>query len=460
MVRSITIILIISFFHAVTADSKQLTDILHILATEHPEAKSLFLSSSAHKAHADASGILPDPKIGFAYRNYPTKYGYALNDRELNTPTMTGMEFSVAQEFPYPGKLGTEIKVAHYQHSQANLIYLDGINFLASEMLLELNKSRKTHERMEINDRIIVLLNAQKSIVDGYYSSGMAPQTQLLKAAIVKTEALSRNIEYKTQARESEARIGYFLLPEKISRKDLNQLDLDAYLELSQKYFLELSEKKSATIESSPKYLIFAEDEKRLKEQAHLTKFNIAPQTEVFFSYMKRRPQTFALDQGPLDVRFMDVTEYRGDLFSFGLNMRVPVWSALNWDSITEETEQNAKAGVISKERVIIQLTSEFDKGISTINGTREQIEILEKNLIPQLEKSVTASMSLYGPGKANLQESILSKVEVLNAKIKLIELQEKRNEAILELLRLIGKIYPEFDPHSHQTMSMRNGGL
>lgn len=205
MVRFTFILILFSFLQSATAKPGDLEAILDTLATEHPEAKALLGSANAHKAHADASGILPDPKVGFAYRNYPTKYGYALNDRELNTPTMTGTEVSIAQEFPFPGKLGLETKVAHFVHSQANHIYQEGINYLASDMLLQLNKSRRVFDKIEINDRIIDLLNAQKSIVDGYYSSGTAPQTQVLKASIAKTEAMTRNIEYKTLSRELEA---------------------------------------------------------------------------------------------------------------------------------------------------------------------------------------------------------------------------------------------------------------
>jgi len=454
MGRFIFIFFVLNFYLSVYAKSKDLSELLDILATNHPEAKSLYAATNAHKAHADAAGILPDPKVGFAYRNYPTKYGYALNDKELNTPTMTGVEVSVAQEFPFPGKLTLETKVAHSQHSQASLVYNDGLNFLASELLLQINKSRNVRSRMEINDRIIDLLNAQQTTVEGYYSSGIVPQTQSIKASIAKTEALTRNVEYKTQLKEVEAQISYFILPEQITRKDFEEVNLDSYFDTNQKLLLTLTNDKNSALESSPRYQIFVQEEKKLIDQAKLTKFNLAPQTEVFFSYMKRRPQTFALDQGPLDVRLMDTTEYRGDLFSFGLNMKIPFWSALKWDAITEETEQNAKAGGISKERLLTQLNSDFDKSISTLQGMNEQIDILERTLIPQMEKSVTASLSLYGPGKATLQESILSKVEVLNVKIKLVELKEKRNEAILILLRLIGKVYPQSADQKQNAMA------
>lgn len=73
-------------------NSKSVEEVLALIAEEHPEAKSLEYLMHSHKLHMEASGILPDPKIGVVYKNYPARNGYALNDRQLDTPTMTGVD--------------------------------------------------------------------------------------------------------------------------------------------------------------------------------------------------------------------------------------------------------------------------------------------------------------------------------------------------------------------------------
>lgn len=142
---------------------------------------------------------------------------------------------------------------------------------------------------------------------------------------------------------------------------------------------------------------------------------------------MKRRSQTFALDKGPLDFAPMDVTEYRGDLFSFGLNMRVPVWSALKWDSITGETEHLAVAGRNSVDKIRAEITSELNRSIESLQGLSGQIQIIEKKLLPEMEKAVRASSTLYAPGKTNYQDTLIAQTEVLNTKIRLEEIKEKK---------------------------------
>lgn len=166
---------------------------------------------------------------------------------------------------------------------------------------------------------------------------------------------------------------------------------------------------------------------------------------------MKRKPQTFALDSGPLNYSLMDTTEYRGDLFSFGVNMRVPVWSALKWNSITGETEHLAEVGKDSVDKTRAQMVSEINRGIEVIRGTSNQIQIIEKKLIPEMEKAARASASLYAPGKANLQDTLLAQTEVLNAKIRLEDLRERKNESILNMLKLLSIIYQDQKVPQHE---------
>ncbi|BDA78552.1 hypothetical protein LPTSP3_g14820 [Leptospira kobayashii] len=425
-------------------ESSGLSEILEILAKDHPESKSLAGLTHAHKSHSEASGILPDPKIGFAYRNYPTRNGYSLNDRSLDTPTMTGVELSVSQEFPYPGKLGTEKQISKIMEGEAGLSYQAGVNRMLGDLLIKLNRFKRLERKKQFNAEVVKLLNAQGAVAEGYYSSGNIPLTGVIKVSISKTEALERETEYSTADKDLIAQLEYFQIPDKVSVADLNGIDLDSFLEKSQKKIEGLVSIRNSSVENAPEYRIAVAEEKRLNEQSKLTKYTIAPQTEVFFSYMKRRSQTFALDKGPLDFAPMDVTEYRGDLFSFGLNMRVPVWSALKWDSITGETEHLAVAGRNSVDKIRAEITSELNRSIESLQGLSGQIQIIEKKLLPEMEKAVRASSTLYAPGKTNYQDTLIAQTEVLNTKIRLEEIKEKKGEMILNTLKLLSLIYEE----------------
>ncbi|TGM09855.1 TolC family protein [Leptospira barantonii] len=433
-----------------SSNGKRVEEVLSLIAEEHPEAKSLGHLTHSHKSHTEASGILPDPKIGVAYRNYPARNGYALNDRQLDTPTMTGVEFSVSQELPFPGKLGSEQKISKFMEREASLTYVSGINRILWDFLSKLNRYQRLKNKMELNRRTIDLLSAQKNVAEGYYSSGNISLAEAFKPAIAKTESIERETEYTTNLKDISSQLNYFQIPDRLSKNDLSSLDLDSYFKENEYKILLLQGSIENSATDNPDYKAFLTEEKRLKESARLSKLSLLPQTEVFVSYMKRRSQTFALDRGPLDYRLMDTTEYRGDLFSFGVTMKVPFWSALKWGSITGQYEKQADAGKESAEKARKQIVSELQRNLELIQGLDKQLEILQKQLIPGLEKAVRANSNLYLPGKAKLQDVLIAQVEVVNAKIRKEDLYERKNESILNILRLLSLLYPEKEAGPH----------
>lgn len=77
--------------------------------------------------------------------------------------------------------------------------------------------------------------------------------------------------------------------------------------------------------------------------------------------------------------------------------------------------------------------------------------------MIPELEKSVQANSNLYLPGKTKLQDALVAQVEVINAKIRKEDLYERKNESILNILRLLSLFYPRketglYFEHDHKT--------
>lgn len=447
----VSFIIIFSFSLSAKAEKKDLEEILGILATEHPESKSLAGLSQAHKSHSEAAGILPDPKIGFAYRNYPTRNGYSLNgDRALDTPTMTGLELSISQEFPFPGKLGTEKRISKLMQNEASFAYTSGVNRILGEFFSKLNRYQHSEKKKAINDKILVVLGAQKSISESSYAYGGNTLSGVLKSAVAKTEAAEKETEYSTQLKDLKSQLEYYQISNKLSFQEIRELELDSFLDKKFEELENLVGSETKLVEESPEYKIQTEEEKRLREQAKLAKYSLAPQTEVFFSYMKRRSQTYALDQGPLNYGLMDSTEYRGDLFSLGMNMRVPFWSAFKWNSITGESEHLAEVGKDSVEKTRIQMLSELNRSLSLAKGTMDQIRLVEKRLIPELERSARAGSYQYAAGKSTVQDSLLAQTEILNAKIRLEDLKERKNESVLNALKLLSLIYKENEIPNH----------
>ncbi|MDX1957235.1 MAG: transporter, partial [Leptospiraceae bacterium] len=74
--------------------SEELDMVLNNLIETHPEIQSIKSELKSKRANAEHDTTYPDPKIGVAFRNYPTR-SYSLNDRAYDTPSMTGIEYSI-----------------------------------------------------------------------------------------------------------------------------------------------------------------------------------------------------------------------------------------------------------------------------------------------------------------------------------------------------------------------------
>lgn len=70
-------------------------------ARTHPELRSLEATTRAQRARIDRAGALPDPMLMLEWSMLPLKYPFSLSRTE-----MAGVEVSLQQELPFPGKRG------------------------------------------------------------------------------------------------------------------------------------------------------------------------------------------------------------------------------------------------------------------------------------------------------------------------------------------------------------------
>lgn len=214
---------------------------------------------------------------------------------------------------------------------------------------------------------------------------------------------------------------------------------MDASKYLLEKLAFVKSEKQNLKLNlvENPNYKLASVAIERAKNESKLSSILHAPDTEIFFAYMKRRNQIVTVDNGPLDYRIMDNTEYRGNLFSFGINVRVPVWSFFSSHDLKERSQENTKSKTFELERNKLFLESNFDKLFVTLESLESQIELYQKKLLPELSKSLSALSSQYGSGKIDLIEVLGLKIELQKAYISETELLEKKAITILLILEL-----------------------
>jgi cobalt-zinc-cadmium efflux system outer membrane protein len=208
--------------------SEELDILIEDLITTHPEIQSLQSELKSKAAGANHETTYPDPKIGVAFRNYPTR-SYTPNDRAYDTPSMTGIEYSISQEIPFPGKLTLqgkaskliEMEFLHFAKSRKNQFLL--------EYLSQLVRLKSSEKKIILNDLIRKTLESQKTISASTFATGNSALSKTLKLQVEGTVSQEREIEFTRDKKNAIASLEYFKTDNTNLAKIL-EVDVSKYL--------------------------------------------------------------------------------------------------------------------------------------------------------------------------------------------------------------------------------------
>ncbi len=317
-------ILIILLFHlTLVIHSQEMDTQLENLISAHPEIQSLNAELNSKRANAGHETTYPDPKIGVAFRNYPTR-SYSFNDRAYDTPSMTGIEYSISQEIPFPGRLTLQGKVSKLNEMEFSHFSKSRKNQFLLEYLSQLVRVKSSEKKLVLNDLIRKTLDSQKVISASKFATGNSALSKTLKLQVEVTLSQERQIELNRDKQNSLASLTYFKT-ESTGLDKILETDIAKYINEKNSFIKSEKYTLRQNLIKNPNYKLASVAVERAKNESKLSSLLHAPDTEIFFAYMRRRNQIVTFDNGPLNYQLMDNTEYRGDLFSVGVNVRVPV---------------------------------------------------------------------------------------------------------------------------------------
>jgi outer membrane protein TolC len=388
---------------------------------------------------AEHSDVYPDPKVGFAFRSYPYRGGISRDRARPDTPGMTGNEYFVSQEIPFPGKLNLEKSIKKFDSEIA--IYnseWNKNNFLRNyfETILVLNSIEKEILNLEDLNKSLSSLSKLESTS---YSAGKNNLTGTLRSMNVKEKVKDRLIQRNIFADELRLRLEYFHSNQ--AENQISSQDIVTYLQSKEEELL--SGINDHLLKDSP--ILKITDTNVSKANLEIQKDEILhyPDTEVFVSYMQRRQKSFLLDSGPLNYAIMDNPEYSGDLWSAGITMRIPVWSLTKQSDLTKSN--SFKLDKVKKERELQHklLETELNTALKNWRGNKTRSENFKKSVLATFQRSYSASLAGYSKGDISLTESL----QFLNDSTEMIanshEIELNRWLGVLKILEITNHLLP-----------------
>ncbi|MCB1179248.1 MAG: TolC family protein, partial [Leptospiraceae bacterium] len=227
--------------------------ILHKLINNHPEVLSYRKTIRSKIAGSQHSDTYPDPKFGVSFKNYPYKGNpFQFESGKSESISMSGVEYMVSQEIPYPGKLGREREVRKLDTLEFSYITEEKINFFLAQLFNILVQLKFTEIKYTQAEAISKISNSIKRVSNAEYTIGNKSLSSSSYNHIDQVEAKELMIDLESKKNSLEANLNYFSIDNSITKEDLLNIKFENYLN---SIFNELKNKK-VSVENIPGFNI------------------------------------------------------------------------------------------------------------------------------------------------------------------------------------------------------------
>lgn len=409
------------------------------LIEAHPQTQALKTQVQSKYYESEHEGVYPDPKFGIAFRNYPYRGRLELKDNQVDTPGMTGIEYGISQEIPYPTRLPKTKLLKVYEYQELQTQYELEVNTFISELLKALVDYKTSENVIQLFESYAKLTESIQKTSSNEYLTGKKQLGSITKVHIDKLQAQESILDWDSKRLSSLNKIHYYATNPKPNVESILEFPYIPFLEKLEKT-LENSNTLSdiPILKQAELSLKKAQVKKELGELEHL------PDFEVFFSYMTRRRPSYMLSNGAVSTlkgswELMDYNEFRGPLFSFGATVRVPVWSLGKTKDLNLANEFSKKSAELNLQKLKKYIETETQSTKGELRNLSKRIQFMEKTHIQALNQNFISIKSNYQTGKASLSDVLLAQLEILNLQIEIEILKAKRFQVLISLLETYG---------------------
>jgi len=352
-----------------------LTSLSRAALKQNPSLRQIEARIRVAKSKIAQVKAFPDPLLAVGLINMP------FSPVKFNATPMTGLQLTVTQVIPWPGKLSLAAKVARgrvkvtAQSLREARLRLDTMVRATALILAFIDaEERITKDHGKLLDGLI-------KVADVRYRVNKGLLQDLLKAKLARSRIVDRLQKIARRREAVEARLNALLGRKTTAKVPRIKLPPPAKLKHT------ISQLVARAARNRP---LLAKWRKRIRVQQlrrRLAKTGYLPDFGVSFSYRFRQ------DTGSDPVNGMD-------FWSVGLAIRIPLWSI----SKTRARVREADAGIARERQGLRSAMLGVARNVRTardaIRRLEARIRIYKKRILPQARQVLQASLMAYTTGK------------------------------------------------------------
>lgn len=357
----------------------KLEQIIDEALSENQQLKAAEAELKAVRAKVGPAAALDDPILGITAKNFPED---TLSSKESG---MTGVEVSLSQKLPFPGKRGM-LRAAASHLAEANRELLE-------QKRWELKSAvTKAYYELYLAVQKEELLKAQRTIIRqvlaatrNQYSLGKLPQAAVLNLQVEEAklleELLKAESEIKIELNELSHLLGH--TEEHLSARpagiNRSSLDLATWSEAK---IVDL------VLNNSPRLKAMAQELKAQDADLSYAKRSYLPDFQLMVGYTFREPTR---------------TDVEGkDFVSAGVGISLPIWAGSKQSEIIKS--ERAETAKVAAEFKDLRLMLEHEARASFVRllEAKKRIELFDGGLLQMTAQAVSSNRSAYLTGKVN----------------------------------------------------------
>lgn len=406
------------------------------ISTHHPVVRSMALRAAAERDMATAADwSYPDPTLGVVWSNIPYKQDLRI---ERDRTPMSGIEVQLSQPIPFPGRLSTEAGLADIA-ARATLLQLSiAKNNLSLGFLEDASHAAVLDQLHRLTENYSARFRLVASSARTRYSVGRGSLADVSQAELTAGQFAERARRFRGQRDARLAMLNYYWPQSNGDARTHQQWiaglhgeSAEQWQEYRQQIVREIKANPQLLLDRAPGVRLVALQRKAAREEQNLARFAYLPDFEVFAAYRQRE-------------RVEDDPAIGEDFYSFGMRMRVPLWSALGAGSQVSASAQRADAAQLEHSSAIDRLRARIAALQSELASAEDRLQSYEGQLIPRAKRARDSAQLAYRTGRADFTTLLGTWQSLFAQESERIRLLGERDRIAFTMAALLNIIIPE----------------
>jgi outer membrane protein TolC len=371
------------------------------------------LRESALAAEAISASTLPDPILSFGAANLPT------DSFDIRQEGMTQTSIGITQRLPRGDSrllMSTQKRQLSQQQAMLRADRLAKVAVTVSQLWLE---GYRAEQSMALIERTRPLFEQLRTLSRSNYGAGLAraEQQDIISAELALSRLDDRLLMLQQQRDTARDQLSEWLGTEAITA-----FSTDTFRDIR---IRDIKDRRLASaLQAHPAI-------RAIEQTIAVAQSDVALRQEQYKAEWAVNAKYAHRADDPLGNE-------RADLFSIGVSVDLPLFTAKRQDQNLSAAQARAEANRTDKALLLRKMMANLKTQLNRLQGIDERLTLYNSRLLREARKQVSVNLNAYQNDKGDFREVIQAQIDALNVDIDALNLRIDRQKTSVNIAYLL----------------------